>query len=38
MTSLDPKGTGRKRWSARWKRALNAFAITFDGRLSATRH
>ena len=35
LMSLDPTGTGRKRWSARWKRALNAFDITFDGRLSA---
>ena len=23
--SLDPKGTGQKRWSNRWKSALNAF-------------
>jgi hypothetical protein len=30
-------GTGRKRWSNRWKKALNAFEITFDGRLSAGR-
>jgi hypothetical protein len=28
---------GRKRWSNRWKGALNAFDITFDGRLSAGR-
>jgi len=35
IMSLDPKGTGRKRWSNRWKAALNAFEITFDGRLSA---
>jgi putative transposase len=33
ITSLDPTGTGRKRWSNRWKKALNAFDITFDGRL-----
>ena len=26
---------GRKRWTNRWKAALNAFDITFDGRLSA---
>ncbi|MFC4563294.1 IS256 family transposase [Nocardiopsis mangrovi] len=38
LMSLDPKGTGRARWSARWKRALNAFDLTFDGRLTATRH
>ncbi len=37
ITSLDPTGTGRKRWSNRWKKALNAFEITFDGRLSAGR-
>jgi len=35
LMSLDPTGTGRKRWSGRWKKALNAFEITFDGRLSA---
>ena len=33
VRSLDPKGTGRERWMNRWKPALNAFAITFDGRL-----
>lgn len=26
--SLDPTGTGQKRWTMRWKPALNAFAIT----------
>jgi putative transposase len=31
--SLDPTGRGRARWVIRWKAALNAFAITFDGRL-----
>lgn len=35
LMSLDPTGTGQKRWSNRWKAALNAFEITFDGRLSA---
>jgi transposase-like protein len=35
ILSLDPTGQGRKRWSNRWKGALNAFDITFDGRLSA---
>jgi transposase-like protein len=35
--SLDPTGRGRIRWSNRWKTALNAFEITFDGRLSAGR-
>ncbi len=37
IMSTDPKGTGRKRWSNRWKEALNAFDMTFDGRLSAGR-
>ena len=37
ILSLDPTGQGRKRWSNRWKGALNAFDITFDGRLSAGR-
>ncbi|GAA3130791.1 hypothetical protein GCM10020255_004480 [Rhodococcus baikonurensis] len=37
IMSLDPKGTARRRWSNRWKAALNAFEITFDGRLSAGR-
>ena len=32
--SLDPTGKGRQRWTSRWKAALNAFDITFDGRLS----
>jgi putative transposase len=37
ITSLDPTGRGRRRWSNRWKEALNAFEITFDGRLSPNR-
>jgi transposase-like protein len=37
LMALDPKGTGRAKWSARWKRALNAFDLAFDGRLTATR-
>ena len=37
IMSLDPGDKGRQRWSNRWKAALNAFAITFDGRLSAGR-
>jgi putative transposase len=37
IISLDPAGRGRQRWSNRWKAALNAFDITFDGRLSAGR-
>lgn len=32
--SLDPTGRGRARWVMRWKAALNAFAITFDGRIN----
>ena len=34
--SLDPTGRGRARWVTRWKPALNAFAITFEGRLDPT--
>ena len=30
--SLDPTGTGRTKWTMRWKPALNAFAITFADR------
>ena len=33
--SLDPTGTGQKRWTMRWKPALNAFAITFADRIPA---
>ncbi len=33
--SLDPAGTGRTRWTMRWKPALNAFAITFADRFPA---
>jgi hypothetical protein len=32
--SLDPTGRGRARWAMRWKPALNAFAITFQGRIN----
>jgi putative transposase len=32
--SLDPTGRGRARWMMRWKPALNAFAITFEGRIT----
>ena len=31
--SLDPTGNGKARWATRWKPALNAFAITFEGRI-----
>jgi transposase-like protein len=37
LMSLDPTGKGRQRWTNRWKAALNAFDMTFDGRLSAGR-
>lgn len=37
IMSIDPTGKARQRWSNRWKAALNAFEITFDGRLSAGR-
>jgi putative transposase len=33
VRSLDPTGRGRARWINRWKPALNAFAVTFEGRL-----
>lgn len=36
VRSLDPTGKGRKRWMNRWKSALNAFAITFEGRILPT--
>jgi transposase-like protein len=32
--SLDPTGQGRARWATRWKPALNAFAIAFEGRIN----
>ncbi len=34
--SLDPTGKGRARWMIRWKPALNALAVTFEGRLTPT--
>jgi transposase-like protein len=37
VMALDPTGKGRARWTQRWKQALNAFDITFDGRLTAAR-
>lgn len=37
IMSLDPTGTGRARWTMRWKPALNAFDIAFDGRPAAGR-
>ncbi len=38
IRSLDPTGKGAARWMNRWKPALNAFAITFEGRLLTTTH
>ncbi len=32
--ALDPTGMGKARWVMRWKPALNAFAITFEGRIT----
>jgi putative transposase len=37
VMSLDPTGQGRKRWTMRWKPALNAFEMTFEGRLAPAR-
>ncbi|MCP2279551.1 transposase [Nocardia amikacinitolerans] len=37
VMALDPTGDGQKRWVTRWKAALNAFDITFEGRLTAGR-
>jgi len=37
IINMDPTGRGRKRWTNRWKAALNAFDVTFDGRVSAGR-
>ena len=34
--SLDPTGRGKARWAMRWKPALNAFAITVNGRITPT--
>jgi transposase-like protein len=38
IMSLDPTGVGRRRWAIRWKPALNAFAMTFEGRLNPTNN
>src|SRR5262245_44453246 len=38
LMGLDPTGRGRGRWVTRWKAALNAFDITFEGRLSLGRN
>jgi transposase-like protein len=31
--ALDPTGRGRARWAIRWKPALNAFALAYEGRI-----
>jgi putative transposase len=36
IMSMDPTGKGRRRWSNRWKPALNAFTIAFPGRIIKT--
>jgi hypothetical protein len=36
--SLDPTGTGRARWTVRWKPVINAFAITFSDRWPAAEN
>jgi transposase-like protein len=36
VMSLDPTGTGRRRWSNRWKPALNAFTVAFPDRIIRT--
>lgn len=37
VMSLDPTGTGRKRWTTRWKRALQALHTAFDRCLTNNR-
>lgn len=34
VRSLDPTGHGRRRWTMRWKPALNAFHLMFSDRLN----
>lgn len=36
VRSLDPTGKGAHRWMNRCKPALNAFALTLEGRLFPT--
>ena len=38
VMALDPTGQGRRRWAIRWKPALNAFDLAFEGRLTAGRN
>lgn len=36
IRSLDPTDRGNPRWAMRWNPALDAFAITFNGRITPT--
>ncbi len=38
VRGLDPTGRGRKPRRSRWKAALDAFAITFEGRILPTEN
>jgi putative transposase len=38
LRALDPTGRGRARWITRWKPALNAFALAFEGRIIPTNN
>jgi putative transposase len=38
VMALDPTGTGQRRWTIRWKPALNAFDLAFEGRLTTARN
>jgi putative transposase len=38
VMALDPTGAGQRRWTVRWKPALNAFDLAFEGRLSARQN
>ena len=33
IRALNPTGQGRQRWAMRWKPALNAFTLMFEGRI-----
>jgi transposase-like protein len=33
VRSLDPKGTGQRRWITRWKPILNVLAVSFHDRM-----
>jgi putative transposase len=38
IRSLDRTGRGRARWMMRWKPALNAFSLAFEGRINSYAH